>query len=245
MVIRPGQQDRHDAGTRTGGTDRPGWIERQLVRRGVLDARVLDAFARVPRADFVPQAMRERAVVDAPIGIGCGQTVSQPYVVALALEALALRGGERVLDIGTGSGWQAALLSHLAGEVYTIEIHHTLLTAAKLAMQRHARAPIHARLGDGSLGWPEEAPFDAMVGGAFCTAPPPALLDQLAVGGRMVLPVGGKEVQSLFLYVKKGPTRNGEGSVERTLLERVRFVPLLGAQGSGRYPDDFPRPNRP
>jgi protein-L-isoaspartate(D-aspartate) O-methyltransferase len=210
---------------------RPRWIEYQLVRRGIRDERVLDAFARVPREAFVPPEFRRRALVDAPIPIGCHQTNSQPYVIALSLEALALHGSERVLDVGTGSGYQAALLSHLAAEVYSIEVQQSLFTTARLAIERHARAPVHTRCGDGSLGWPEAAPFDAIVAGACAPKPPPSLIAQLAPGGRLVLPLGGEHSQGLYRLSKRE-----DGTLERTLLERVLFVPLVGREGTGLPP---------
>lgn len=214
-------------------TDRPEWIVRQLVRRGIRDGRVLDAFAAVPREEFVPEPLRRRALADSPLPIGCRQTISQPYVIALSLEALALRGDERVLDVGTGSGYQTVLLSYLAGEVYTIEVHQALFTTARLVIARHARAPVQTRCGDGSLGWPEAAPFDGIVAGACAAAAPPSLIAQLKPQGRLVLPIGGAQSQGLYRI-----GRRPDGSLERTLLERVVFVPLVGREGSGWLPTD-------
>lgn len=211
----------------------PRWIEKQLIRRGIRDERVLEAFTAVPRVAFVPRNHRRQALMDAPIPIGCKQTVSQPYVIALSLQALALKGEERVLDVGTGSGYQAALLSHLAGEVHTIEIHQRLFTSARIAIEKHARSPVHTRFGDGSTGWPEAAPFDAIIAGACSPTPPPSLIEQLKTGGRLVLPVGCDRSQSLMRYVKKS-----DGSLDTTMLEWVLFVPLLGREGTGGKPLD-------
>ena len=210
---------------------RPRWIERQLIRRGISDRRVLDAFAAVPRSEFVDPRFRSRSHVDAPIPIGCRQTVSQPYVIALSLQALALTGRETVLDIGTGSGYQTVLLSHLAAQVYTIEIHQRLYTNARLAIQAHARSPVHTRSGDGSMGWPEEAPFDAIVAGACAPRVPESLPEQLATGGRLVLPVGNDTSQALMRYVKQE-----DGSLKKNRLEWVLFVPLVGREGTGHMP---------
>jgi protein-L-isoaspartate(D-aspartate) O-methyltransferase len=209
----------------------PRWIEQQLVRRGIRDRRVLEAFAQVPREAFVPAGQRRRALMDAPLPIGCRQTVSQPFVVALSLEALALTGAEKVLDVGTGSGYQAVLLSHLAREVYTIEVHRRLYIEARPTLERLARAPIHTRCGDGSLGWPEAAPFDAIASGACAPKLPPSLAQQLAPGGRLVLPIGDEQAQGLYRYVKRA-----DGGLDSALLERVRFVPLVGQEGTGRLP---------
>lgn len=205
----------------------PPWIAQQLVRRGIHDTRVLRAFAEVPRSDFVGAAERAQALVDAPLPIDCRQTVSQPYVIALSLQALRLTGTERVLDIGTGSGFQAVLLSWLAREVFTVEVHQRLYTSARLAIERRARAPVHTRHANGTLGWPEAAPFDAIVAGCHALEPPPALLHQLAPGGRLVMPVGNAHVQTLTLYEK-----NPGGEFTRTALEQVVFVPMLGAKGT-------------
>jgi len=210
----------------------PKWIERQLVRRGIRDERVLEAFARVPREAFVPRRFRLLAYEDGPLRIGCGQTISQPYVVALSLEAMALRGAEKVLDVGTGSGYQAALLSYLAREVYTIEVYLKLFTRARLTIEAHHQSPVYSRHGDGSLGWPEAAPFDAIVVGARAPKLPESLLAQLAVGGRLVIPIGGESAQVLCQIVKEPG-----GGARKRVLERVMYVPLVGEEGTGRLPE--------
>jgi protein-L-isoaspartate(D-aspartate) O-methyltransferase len=200
----------------------PLWIEQQLVRRGISDERVLTAMAAVPRSAFVPPQEQDLAEADCPLPIGCGQTISQPYIVALSLQALELKGSEKVLDIGTGSGYQAALLSRLAGEVYTIEVYGELLDWARTAINLHRRAPVQCREGDGRLGWPEAAPFDAIVVAAASQDLPAALAEQLAVGGRLVIPLG-PERRQVLVRLRKGAS----GAPQREELELVRFVPLV------------------
>ena len=209
----------------------PIWIERQLVRRGITDERVLEAFAEVSRAPFVPLKFRNMAREDAPIRLGHRQTVSQPYIIALSLQALELTGGERVLDVGTGSGFQAVLLSRLAKAVYTVEIVSELHINARLPVERHRQAPVYMKLGDGSVGWPGEAPFDAIVVGSRAPKLPEPLVRQLAPKGRMVIPIGEESGQTLYLIKKLE-----DGTLKRKVLERVLFVPLTGKEGTGAYP---------
>ena len=201
-------------------------VERQLRERDVEDERVLEAMARVPRELFVPERLRRRAYDDVALPIGAGQTISQPYMVARICEALGLRGGEKVLDVGTGSGYQAAVLAELGAEVHTIERIEELaeLARASLAVAGYAdRVRVH--VGDGTLGLPEHAPFTAIAVAAAAPELPPTLYDQLAERGRLVLPVGGRHGQQLQLVV-----RSPEGpAVVRSV--PCRFVPLVGEEG--------------
>jgi protein-L-isoaspartate(D-aspartate) O-methyltransferase len=195
-------------------------VREQLVARGIRDARVLEAMRRVPRHELVPEELRDEAYEDGPLPIGEGQTISQPYIVAAMSEAAALSGGERVLEVGTGSGYQAAVLSALAAEVYTIELEPVLAERARRDLERLGCTNVHTRTGDGYRGWPDAAPFDAILVTAAPEHVPPALLDQLRIGGRLVIPVGGSGDQELWLY-----TKSAHG-VERRHLMPVRFVPL-------------------
>ena len=195
-------------------------VEVQLRARGVRDPRVLEAMARVPRDLFVPESERAFAYADEPLPIGGGQTISQPYIVAYMTEALRLSGKEKVLEVGTGSGYQAAVLAALAREVLTIEVIDSLSRAARARLEAAGYGNIRFRVGDGSLGWPEEAPFDAIMVTAAAAEIPEALEAQLGVGGRMIIPVG-TEFQELFLVKRR---RKG---LERVRLIGVRFVPLV------------------
>jgi protein-L-isoaspartate(D-aspartate) O-methyltransferase len=200
-------------------------IEKQIHRRGVHDAAVLAAMSAVPRHEFVPAEFRKRAYEDAPLPIGEGQTISQPYIVAAMTAALHLKGTERVLEIGGGCGYQAAVLASLAREIVTIEYRGELATAAAERLARLGYANVHVHCGDGTLGLPELAPFDAILVAAAAPAPPAPLIAQLAEGGRMVVPVGSVENQELHLIERTGDT------TRTTMLEPCRFVPLIGAHG--------------
>jgi protein-L-isoaspartate(D-aspartate) O-methyltransferase len=200
-------------------------IETQIRRRGIHETRVLAAMGAVPRHEFVPTEFRNRAYEDAPLPIGDGQTISQPYIVAAMTMALRLRGGERVLEIGTGCGYQAAVLASLAKEVFTIEYRSELATSAAERLARLGYANVHVHCGDGTLGLPEFAPFDAILVAAAAPAVPAPLLAQLAEGGRMVVPVGSVENQELQLVERMND------KFRTTMLEGCRFVPLVGAHG--------------
>ena len=197
----------------------------QIRARGISDQRVLDAFGRVPRHAFVPEALIDAAYQDRPLPIGHNQTISQPYIVAFMSEALALRGDEKVLEVGTGSGYQAAILAQLAGKVHTIERLEILVTGARQALEGLNIYNVKFYCGDGSLGLPQAAPFDAIMVTAAAPRVPQALLDQLAVGGRLVLPVGDRWQQKLQRI-----TRGNTEYKYETILP-VAFVPLIGAQG--------------
>ena len=192
----------------------------QIRARGVRDAAVLAAMAKVPRHLFVPESLRSHAYADEPLPIGEGQTISQPYIVAYMTEALGLRGGEKVLEVGTGSGYQTAVLAEISGTVWTVEIIEKLARPARGILENLGYENVRFRVGDGSAGWPEEAPFDAILVTAAAGRPLAALESQLAERGRMVVPVG-TDVQDLFLV------RRGRSGIERERLLAVRFVPLV------------------
>jgi protein-L-isoaspartate(D-aspartate) O-methyltransferase len=203
-------------------------VEEQLRGRDIADERVLVAIERVPRELFVPEPYRARAYDDAALPIGAGQTISQPYMVARICEALALRGDERVLDVGTGSGYQAAVLAELAAEVHTIERLPVLAERAREALEAAGYERVQVHVGDGTLGLPEHAPFAAIAVAAAAPEVPPSLYDQLEVRGRIVIPVGGRAGQELQAVV-----RSPEGpAVVRSV--PCRFVPLVGAEGFDR-----------
>lgn len=202
--------------------ERQRMVDEQIARRGIRDQRVLAAMRKIERHRFVSEAQRSGAYEDHPLPVGEGQTISQPYIVALMTEALALQGDERVLEVGTGSGYQTAILAELAAEVYSVEILPRLAEQARATLEDLGYRNVHIRLGDGSEGWAEHAPYQGILVTAAPPQVPPALLEQLAEGGRLVIPVG---VQSQELELH---TRRPEGfRVER--LAAVRFVPLVGS----------------
>jgi protein-L-isoaspartate(D-aspartate) O-methyltransferase len=205
-------------------------VEDQIAARGVGSPAVLAAMRKVRREGFVPEHLAELAYRDSPLPIGEHQTISQPYIVAFMIAALGLRGGERVLEVGTGSGYAAAVLAEIAGEVYTIERHAQLAHSASERLARHGYTNIRVRHGDGTLGWPEAAPFDAIVVAAGGREIPPALEEQLAIGARLVIPVGDVVGSQTLLRV----TRLDARRCSREELAGVRFVPLVGAQIKSR-----------
>jgi len=209
--------------------ERLAMVETQIAARGIRDPRVLDAMRTVPRHWFVPDEVADRAYADDPLPIPGGQTISQPYVVALMTEALHLQPGSKVLEIGTGSGYQAAVLATITPRVYTIEIVPELARWAAGVFAARGYTSIAAREGDGYRGWPEEAPFDAIVVTAAPDHVPPALVEQLASGGRLCLPVGASHAEQELLVI----TKAADGSLTQQTLAPVRFVPMTGAAQDG------------
>jgi protein-L-isoaspartate(D-aspartate) O-methyltransferase len=203
-------------------------VERQLRRRGIADERVLAAMGSVPRELFVPEDLRDLAYEDGALPIGYGQTISQPYIVGVICSLLELTGGERVLDVGTGSGYQAAVLAELASEVVTIERVPELVEGARAALVEVGYTDVDVRLGDGSLGVTDKAPYEAIAVAAAAPTIPEALYEQLVIEGRLVLPQGSRWGQDLVQVVK-----TEDGPVERTSVP-CRFVPLVGVGGFER-----------
>lgn len=202
-------------------------VSRQLVARGIRDERLLSAFRSVPREPFVPEKVRHLAYSDHPLPIGENQTISQPYVVALMLSEAELEPRDHALDIGTGSGYAAAVLSRLVAEVYTVERHANLADRASRVLSRLGYDNIQVRCADGSLGWPEHAPYDVILAGASAPRISETLVHQLRVGGRLVMPVGAEQSQQSLVKVR----RRSSDSFEQIPLGDVRFVPLVGEEG--------------
>jgi protein-L-isoaspartate(D-aspartate) O-methyltransferase len=200
-------------------------VAKQIRARGVSSARVLDAMARVPRHEFVPPESAASAYFDEPLPIGGGQTISQPLMVAVMTDSLALNGSEHLLEIGGGSGYQAAVLSLLAREVVTVELQPELARACRQRLRQLGFLNVRVEEGEGSLGWPASAPYDAILVSASAPAVPPPLVEQLAEGGRLVVPVGSTEQQDLIRIIKRG------GLMAHEKLSACRFVPLLGRYG--------------
>ncbi len=202
-------------------------VKRQIAGRGVRSALVLDAMRKVPRERFLPRGQGVFAYDDSPLPIGDGQTISQPYIVAYMAECLALEGGEKVLEIGTGSGYAAAVLAEIAAEVYTIERIEGLATMARKVLDGLGYTNVHVRCGDGTLGWPEEAPYDGIVVSAGGPDVPDTLKHQLKTGGRLVIPIGTSKAYQELIRV----TRVAEDDFQTEDLLSVRFVPLVGEEG--------------
>ncbi|MCP3953806.1 MAG: protein-L-isoaspartate(D-aspartate) O-methyltransferase, partial [Desulfobacterales bacterium] len=200
-------------------------VARQIRARGIRDPDILRAMTTVLRHRFVPYRVRQDAYRDYPLPIGEGQTISQPYIVALMSAVLQLDRGKKVLEVGTGSGYQAAVLAELAAQVYSIEIVASLGKTARGVLQQLGYANVHVRIGDGYLGWPEQAPFDAIIVTCAPTHIPQPLQDQLAEGGKLVIPVGDSGYQELVLLTKR------HGKIERQKIIPVRFVPMVDEKG--------------
>lgn len=213
----------HESHTPDWNAQRARMVTTQIERRGVSSPDVLAAMRAVPRHEFVPPSVRNEAYQDSPLPIGFGQTISQPYIVAAMTDALRLRPSDKVLEIGTGSGYQAAVLAHLVSNVYSIEIIPELAQRAAADLARLGYTNVHVRAGDGYAGWPEHAPFDAIIVTCAPENIPQPLIEQLAEGGRMVIPVGGRWGQSLVRMTKRG------GTLHREDLMGVIFVPMTGA----------------
>ena len=203
-------------------------VERQLRGRGIDDERVLAAMAEVPRERFVPEDLRGKAYADSALPIAAEQTISQPWIVAAICQSLQLSGSELVLEVGTGTGYSAAVLSLLADHVVSIERHESLSRGARDVLRSIGIGNAELLVGDGSLGVPERAPYDAIACHATAPAPPPALLGQLVDGGRLVLPIAGSEADMLTLLRRRGE------ELERRVIGPCRFVPLIGEEGFER-----------
>jgi protein-L-isoaspartate(D-aspartate) O-methyltransferase len=203
-------------------------VQQQLKPRDIKDERVLAAMAKVPREEFVPQDSRAASYEDGPLPIGYDQTISQPYIVAFMTEQLRPKPADRVLEVGTGSGYQAAILAELMAEVYTIEIVEPLAKTAEATLSRLGYKNIRIKVGDGYQGWPEQAPFDGIIVTCAPDKVPQPLIDQLKDGGRMVIPVGERFAQQLYLLEKKN------GQLKESVTLPVRFVPMAGEATKGK-----------
>lgn len=214
-----------DIGTEESREARMKMVEQQIAARGVTDDRVLEAMRKVERHQFVPDQYRAFAYFDRPLPIGEGQTISQPYVVAFMTEILELQKSEKVLEIGTGSGYQAAVLAEICNNVWTIEVNQTLAGSARKALEKTGYTDVHVRAGDGYQGWKEHAPFDAIIVTCAPSDVPEPLLEQLSEGGRMIIPVDSSFGQELVLLKKV------KGELVRTGVLPVRFVPMINEDG--------------
>ena len=218
------------------GAQRTEMVEWQLRRRGIRDQRVLEAMATVPRELFVPERDRRRAYADSALPIGHGQTISQPWIVAAICEALALEGSERVLEIGTGSGYSAAVLAMLADAVITVERVEELAIAARRLLAEIGISKVEVVVGDGSAGLPDRAPYEAVAVHATAPSPPLTLIEQLAPGGRLVIPIATDAADMLTVFRRLDGHGDPEAAdrLERTVIGPCRFVPLIGSEG---YPE--------
>ncbi len=204
---------------------RENMVDRQLKNRGITDESVLDAFNRIERHRFIEESLWDRAYNDSPLPIGLNQTISQPYIVALMTQALELTGEEKILEVGTGSGYQAAILALLSSQVFTIERHGELAKTARRVFESLGIHNIALRVGDGTIGWKEYSPYDGIIVTAASPETPKSLLNQLCEGGKLVIPVGGESLQKLYLYTRRGD------DFDRKTLCNCAFVPLIGSEG--------------
>ncbi|MCP4724225.1 MAG: protein-L-isoaspartate(D-aspartate) O-methyltransferase [bacterium] len=204
---------------------RENMVDRQLISRGITDEKVLESFSTIERHRFVEESLWDRAYNDSPLPIGKNQTISQPYIVALMTQALELTGEEKILEVGTGSGYQAAILSKLASQVFTIERHADLAKTARSVFESLGIHNIALRIGDGTIGWKEFSPYDGILVTAASPETPKSLLNQLCEGGKLVIPVGGESMQKLYIYTRKGD------DFDRKTLCNCSFVPLIGSEG--------------
>jgi protein-L-isoaspartate(D-aspartate) O-methyltransferase len=219
-ALQADQWNVRDTGRGASSSSARGMVERQLRSRGIDDPHTLRAMAKVPREKFVPNELRNSAYDDRPLPIGYGQTISQPFIVALMTQRLQPKASDRVLEIGTGSGYQAAILSELAGEVYTIEIVRPLAQHAEVLLRELGYNNVHVKAGDGYKGWPEHAPFDGIIVTAAPDHVPQPLVEQLREGGRMIIPVGKTGAQILYLLEKR------DGKIKQKAVIPVKFVPF-------------------
>ena len=208
--------------------ERAQMVKWQIENRGINDPEILDAMRTVKRHHFVPKQYRSRAYRDGPLSIGHGQTISQPYIVALMTEKLQLDENDKVLEIGTGSGYQAAVLAEITPHVYSIEIVEELAIKVREALRQQGYSNVHMKIGDGFKGWKKHAPFDGIIVTCSPSNVPEPLKQQLAEGGRMIIPVGGPYIQQLVLLKKK------QGKIEKSSVSGVRFVPMVDDEGD-RY----------
>ena len=208
-------------------SEREDMVERQLRRRGITEPDILDAFRAVPREAFVGEDVSQHAYGDYPLPIGAGQTISQPYIVALMIQAAAIGASDKVLEVGAGSGYAAAVISRIADKVIGIERHHELVDTARERLRRLGYANVEIVEGDGTLGWPDEAPYDAVLAAASGSHVPESLIAQLVPGGRLIIPLGEPGWAQELVKV----TRLTDGSLKRENLGGVRFVPLIGEEG--------------
>ncbi len=200
-------------------------VEEQLIKRGISDKKVISAFLKVPREEFVPENLKEYAYQDSPLSIGEGQTISQPYIVALMTEALKLRGDEKVLEVGTGSGYQAAILAEIGCDVYSVERIEKLAVRSEKILKKLGY-DVKIKVGDGTLGWEEYSPFDRIIVTAAGPEIPKSLISQLSENnGRLIMPVGDRFIQDLILVIKK------KDEIEKFNLGGCQFVPLIGKEG--------------